>query len=91
MDSRRATGASGVNIKAWAGKLEEVVDSSIGKSSLASWHAIGADVLTSVQLSPIIACLTMIGSNALEVCRGGPVGRVACHFERFVISVCRKL
>jgi hypothetical protein len=64
----QSTRARCINIEGWTTKFEEVLDSAVGKASLASRNGISPDVLTGIYLSVVIASLAIVCTDTAEGC-----------------------
>ncbi|TLD09339.1 uncharacterized protein PgNI_07639 [Pyricularia grisea] len=79
------TGRAGsVNVQRRTAEAEVVVDPARAESSDTSCDEVGVDLLGSVDLTPVIRCLAVEGTNAVQPGRGRPVGHVTAHLESLV-------
>jgi hypothetical protein len=64
----QATRARCIHIEGWTTKFEEVLNSAVGKASLASRNGVSPDVLTGIYLSVVIASLAIVCTDTAEGC-----------------------
>jgi len=84
LDSGHGRRTGGIHREGRTAELEVVVDTTGSESTHTTSDEVGVDVLSSVNLTPIVGSLTVESTNTVKLGRGSTVGDVTGHLKSLV-------